>query len=84
MKTHIAIACLFFLASMPIQSVAATAQEGDGTPPAAEQQLRRQMRSAMSELPRITVGQTNAELLGNDNRSLQAAVDFVAALVLLC
>lgn len=80
MKTFIAIVCLFLLGSMPIQSVSATIQEGDGAPPAADRQLPRQMRSAMSQLPRITVGQTNAELIGNDNRSLQAAVDYVAAL----
>jgi hypothetical protein len=32
----------------------------------------------MAELPRVTVGHTNAELLGTDNRALQAAVDCVA------
>lgn len=34
----------------------------------------------MSEEPRITVGLTNADLIGSDNRALQAAVDYVAAL----
>ena len=60
--------------------------EGDSTvvkdwsPPAQEQQLSKKMRSAMSEAPRITVGQTNADVLGADNRALQAAVDYVAGL----
>ena len=34
----------------------------------------------MAEVPRIKVGQTNADFLGTDNRALQAAVDYVAAL----
>jgi hypothetical protein len=38
------------------------------------------MRSAMTDVPRIAVGQTNADLLGTDNRALQAAVDYVAGL----
>ena len=38
------------------------------------------MRSAMAEAPRITVGQSSAALLGADQRALQAAVDYIAAL----
>jgi hypothetical protein len=38
------------------------------------------MRSAMPEGPRIAVGRSNADLVGADNRVLQAAVDYVAAL----
>jgi len=38
------------------------------------------MRSAMTEASHITMGQTNADLLGTDNRALQAAVDYVAEL----
>ena len=34
------------------------------------------MRSAMPEVARLTVGHTNANLLGKDNRALQAAVDY--------
>ncbi len=34
----------------------------------------------MAELPRVTVGLKNADLVGNDNRALQAAVDYVAGL----
>ena len=54
----------------------------DWSPPAEEEQLPRQMRSAMTEaeMPHVTVGQANADLLGTDNRALQAAVDYVAGL----
>ena len=52
----------------------------DWSPSAEERQLPRKMRSAMTDVPRIAVGQTNADLLGTDNRALQAAVDYVAGL----
>jgi polygalacturonase len=38
------------------------------------------MHSAMKELPRITVGRENSDLIGADNRALQAAVDYVAGM----
>jgi hypothetical protein len=38
------------------------------------------MHGAMADLPRISVGHSNADLMGTDNRVLQAAVDYVAAL----
>ena len=38
------------------------------------------MHSQMSELPRITAGLRDADLVGGDNRALQAAVDYVAGL----
>ena len=38
------------------------------------------MHSEMSERPRITVGRAGADLIGADNRALQAAVDYVAGL----
>ncbi len=38
------------------------------------------MHSAMKELPGITVGKEDADLIGNDNRVLQAAVDYIAGL----
>jgi hypothetical protein len=34
----------------------------------------------MTDLPRITVGPKNADLVGSDNRTLQAAVDYIAGL----
>ncbi|MEW6155834.1 MAG: right-handed parallel beta-helix repeat-containing protein [Verrucomicrobiota bacterium] len=45
-----------------------------------ERQLPKRMHSQMTDLPRITVGLANADLIGADNRALQAAVDYIAAL----
>jgi polygalacturonase len=55
------------------------AQE-DFSPPADERQAPYAMHSEMTELPRIAVGVDAGDLRGNDNRVLQAAVDYVAAL----
>jgi len=52
----------------------------DPSPRPSEQQLPKAMHSAMEELPLITVGKSNAQLIGRDNRVLQAAVDYIAAL----
>lgn len=52
----------------------------DFSPKRQEQQLPRVMHSAMNELPGITVGKRNADLIGSDNRALQAAVDYIAGL----
>jgi parallel beta-helix repeat protein len=56
------------------------AETRDFSPPPEEEQLPRTMHSQMAELPRITVGKANVDLVGGDNRVLQAAVDYVAAL----
>jgi parallel beta-helix repeat protein len=63
-------------------SVSLTAAEPmpDFSPQPEEQQLPTAMHSAMDQLPRITVGRENADLIGSDNRILQAAVDYIAAL----
>jgi len=52
----------------------------DFSPRSEEKQLPGAMHSAMAALPRVTVGHKNADLVGSDNRVLQAAVDYVAAL----
>ncbi|MHC4694512.1 MAG: right-handed parallel beta-helix repeat-containing protein, partial [Planctomycetota bacterium] len=52
----------------------------DFAPKRDERQLPKIMHSAMKELPRITVGNKNADLIGSDNRVLQAAVDYIAGL----
>lgn len=52
----------------------------DFSPRPQEQQLPRAMHAAMEKAPRVTVGTREADLVGNDNRALQAAVDYVAAL----
>lgn len=56
------------------------ATAADNAAPAEERQLPKRMHSAMKELPRITVGVESAELTGADNRVLQAAVEYIAAL----
>jgi parallel beta-helix repeat protein len=58
----------------------ATPGELDFSPKPDERQLPKKMRSAMKILPRVTVGATAAEIIGADNRALQAAVDYIAGL----
>jgi parallel beta-helix repeat protein len=64
----------------PFSPSRAAAQTRDFSPPPEEEQLPRAMHSRMAELPHIAVGKANADLVGSDNRVLQAAVDYVAAL----
>ena len=60
--------------------LAASESRQDFSPKRDEQHLPRVMHSAMKELPSITVGKDKAELIGSDDRVLQAAVDYIAAL----
>jgi hypothetical protein len=80
MKTNpfilFAIACILVCAGILV--VAET--QRDFSPGPDEQQLPKAMHSAMKELPSITVGKENADITGNDNRALQAAVDYIAGL----
>ncbi len=46
----------------------------------AGEQLPRAMHTRMELRPKITVGQRDAEIVGTDNRALQAAVDYIAGL----
>jgi parallel beta-helix repeat protein len=59
---------------------AAPARGDDLAPKADERQLSHAMHSAMSERPAVTVGRKDADIIGSDNRALQAAVDYVAGL----
>lgn len=52
----------------------------DFSPPPEEKQLPRAMHSRMTERPRITVGVRTGDIIGADNRALQAAVDYIAGL----
>lgn len=52
----------------------------DFSPPPQERQVPKAMRSTMKDLPRIAVGRQDADLIGQDNRALQAAVDYIGAL----
>jgi parallel beta-helix repeat protein len=58
----------------------AMAVEQDFSPKPGERQLPRAMHSAMTQGPGITVGLKDADLIGSDNRALQAAVDYIAGL----
>ena len=49
-------------------------------PPAEEQQLSQAMHAKMEVLPIIRVGLHDADIVGSDNRSVQAAVDYIAGL----
>src|SRR3989475_1949893 len=59
---------------------AAAAQNQEFSPRAEEQQLPRAMHSKMKERPAITIGLRDADIVGADNRALQAAVDYIAGL----
>jgi len=76
MKTIVTVVCVLIVG----HGVVAASESQDWAPPVKEQQLPKKMRSATKEAPRITVGQSNADLLGTDNRVLQAAVDYVASM----
>src|SRR5438445_5448562 len=52
----------------------------DFSPRPHERQVPRAMHSAMQDRPRITVGVRDADIVGADNRALQAAVDYIAGL----
>jgi len=71
------LATVLFLACGPSK---APGQTRDFSPRSDEEQLPTAMHSKMAELPRITVGKANADMTGDSNRVLQAAVDYVANL----
>jgi len=81
MKLHPLISSLtaaLFAMIAVISSAAETEQ--DFSPKPEEQQVPEAMHSEMKELPRISVGPQDANLIGSDNRALQAAVDYIAGL----
>lgn len=62
---------------------AAVARAGEKLDPVSagrEQQLPRAMHAKMKDRPVITVGLRGADIVGADNRALQAAVDYVSGL----
>src|SRR5437868_13198110 len=69
----VVLALLFF-------RTAIAAEKQDFSPRPEEQQVPRAMHSRMKELPTITVGVSGADIIGSDNRALQAAVDYIAGL----
>jgi Right handed beta helix region len=70
------LGCILFILGL----AGTTALADDLVPNSEEQQLPHAMHSKMSERPRITVGRAGTDLIGADNRALQAAVDYVAGL----
>jgi hypothetical protein len=52
----------------------------DLAPRSDERQLPHAMHSEMSERPSVAVGRAGADIVGADNRALQAVVDYVAGL----
>ena len=70
------LAILFSAIDLPANG----AEREDFSPLPEERQLPQAMHSAMKDRPRITVGLHDADIIGYDNRALQAAVDYIAAL----
>src|SRR5262249_12598574 len=58
----------------------ASDETADFSPRPGELELPRAVDAKVKDRPRITVGQCNADVIGADNRALQAAVDYIAAL----
>jgi parallel beta-helix repeat protein len=73
-----AISTLLGYLALAILAIASEAP--DFSPPPDERQLPRSMHSKMEERPRITVGVRGGDIVGADNRALQAAVDYVDGL----
>ena len=69
---------VFVIGAMGILN--ASGSKVDFSPKPDEQQLPKAMHSKMSELPSVTVGRKEAQIIGVDNRALQAAVDYIAGL----
>jgi hypothetical protein len=80
MVTRLYLACLACLVSVSVGVAGDDPATQDFSPTPSEQQLPFSMHSRMELLPRISVGCENADIVGSDNRALQAAVDYVAAL----
>ncbi len=72
-------AAALLAALMIFASVVGAADESFAPRP-DERQLPKKMHSAMKDRPRITVGHSSANIVGTDQRALQSAVDYVAAL----
>jgi parallel beta-helix repeat protein len=81
MKTNLFLSLFVMAFVVSAAGIAHAAEtQGDFSPKPQEQQLPKAMHSAMKELPVITIGQDSANLIGSDNRVLQAGVDYIAGL----
>ena len=80
MNGHLTSLRFVFLAVGTMGILNASEVQKDFSPPPDEQQLPKAMHSEMKDLPIITVGKEDAQIIGVDNRALQAAVDYIAGL----
>jgi parallel beta-helix repeat protein len=78
MKTNIFLLFTIAIILGSAGILGASETQRDFSPKPDEQQLPKAMHSAMKELPSITVGKQNADIIGEDNRALQAAIDYIA------
>ena len=78
--TGAAVAITTALLVLAIGNGAEAADKKDFSPSPDERQLPRVMHSEMKDRPTITVGLRDADIIGTDNRALQAAVDYIAGL----
>src|SRR4051794_12371438 len=69
-----------FAFALALGVIGGAARADDFAPKPDERQLPRAMHSEMSERPTISVGRAGTDIVGADNRALQAAVDYVAGL----
>lgn len=76
--TGMVIALVLSLTSSP--GFAESSPSRKDSSPSPHHQLPREMHGKMTELPRITVGYSDADFVGRDGRALQAAVDYIAGL----
>jgi parallel beta-helix repeat protein len=67
-------------AAIVLGVIGSFARADDVSPKPDERQLPTAMHSEMSEHPTVTVGRVGADVIGADNRALQAAVDYIAGL----
>src|SRR5438309_1917165 len=74
------VTTLFSPLPLLFASLALAGDKQDFSPRAEEQQLPRAMHSQMKDRPSLSVGLRNADIIGADNRALQAAVDYVSGL----
>lgn len=73
-------ACCTLVLLCVLTPVAAAQERPDPSPQPEERQLPFAMHSEMKHRPVISVAHTGSDLNGRDNRVLQAAVDYIAAL----
>ena len=71
---------ILFMAVVPLFLGLGRAQDRPSLTADDQQQLPGVMHSRMKESPRLTVGVSEGDLRGADNRVLQAAVDYIARL----